>query len=193
MDFQIRCKRPHGRKRLPGAEFTADESFLRGEYHLIEDGLAGLKSQPERCHTNNVTRVTRPVKNLYRRSGKGRIILQYLLPCPLIPDPAQQFDFLTNAGAQIIVFAKNDSDTAHIIACTLNGAPQTIDAQNRACLAAVPGRNLVNLAFVAADPVEEFQIMQDCGGVPQILGNWSIQQGPTTPGGPTRAYRIYAS
>jgi hypothetical protein len=47
MDLKLGSKRPDGRECLTGPEFTADESLLGCEHHLVEDRLAGPEIKPE--------------------------------------------------------------------------------------------------------------------------------------------------
>ena len=56
------------RKRLAGLKFATDEGFLRGEYDLIENRLAGSKRfQPQQRHMSNVARGTRRLKLVLSR------------------------------------------------------------------------------------------------------------------------------
>ena len=57
MNFQFRRECAHGGKCLSGPKFAADEGLLRGEHHLVEDGLARAQAQPEQCHSCTVTQV----------------------------------------------------------------------------------------------------------------------------------------
>lgn len=68
VNFQIRRERADRGKRLARKEFTADERFGGGEDNLIEDGLAGSKSDLQTCHINNVTEGTGEVKRKIRQS-----------------------------------------------------------------------------------------------------------------------------
>ena len=112
----------------------------------------------------------------------------------LSPDPSGQYHFLTTKGAQVSIFAESDSGTVHIVGATLNGTPQQVDANGKVTFTAVQGRNLLDLAFVGADPTEDFRVKEDCGGgKSQVLDTWRLQPTPTKPGGPTKMYRIYAS
>jgi len=62
MDFQVGGQRADRRKRLPGQKLAADERLLGRENYLVDDGLAGLELEPQRCHMDNVTDGTLRVK-----------------------------------------------------------------------------------------------------------------------------------
>jgi hypothetical protein len=47
MDLEFGSHRAHGRERLTRLEFPAEKGFLRGEYHLIKDGLSRPKRESE--------------------------------------------------------------------------------------------------------------------------------------------------
>ena len=111
----------------------------------------------------------------------------------LTPDPSGLRDFLTTAGAQVTVFAESDSGLVRIIAATLNSTVQQVDPNGKASWQAVPGNNLLDLAFAGPDPDEVFRIQSQCGGGGALtLSTWKLQSGNGIPGGPSRAFRIYA-
>jgi hypothetical protein len=107
----------------------------------------------------------------------------------LTPDPSGLRDFVTTAGAQVTVFADSDSGLVRIISATLNSTAQQVDPNGKATWQAVQGNNLLNLAFAGPDPDEVFRIQSQCG---QTLCTWKLQSGNGIPGGPSRAFRIYA-
>jgi hypothetical protein len=110
----------------------------------------------------------------------------------LKPDASGMRDFLVTAGAQVTIVAESDSGLVRITAATLNGAAQQVDASGKASWQARKGSNLLDVAFAGPDPDEEFRIKEDAGGSTQVLSTWKLQAGNGAPGGPTRAFRIYA-
>jgi hypothetical protein len=117
------------------------------------------------------------------------------LVCQLSKEnPPGVYDFVAVTGAQMTVFAESDSGLVRIVAGTLNGTPVPVDADGNASFTAIAGVNLLNLAFVGPDPNEDFRIKEDCqGGDSQQLASWRIHATPPIPGGPSRAFQIYAS
>jgi hypothetical protein len=112
----------------------------------------------------------------------------------LAPDPSGVRDFLVPAGTQVTIFAESDSGLVRIVAATLNSAAQPVDDGGKATWKAVAGNNLLDLAFAGPDPHEIFRIAEDCGeGNTRILSTWKLQPGEGIPGGPARAFRIYAA
>jgi hypothetical protein len=116
------------------------------------------------------------------------------MACHLTPDPSGIRDFLVTSGAQVTIIADSDSGLVRIIAATLNSAAQQVDSCGKATWQAVEGNNLLDLAFAGPDPDEVFRIKEDYGGGnTQILTTWKLQSGGGVPGGPARAFRIYAA
>ena len=50
MNLELAGEESHGRKRLAGAQFAADRSFLGGENELVKDGFTGPQGEVEQCH-----------------------------------------------------------------------------------------------------------------------------------------------
>ena len=71
VDFQAGGEGSDAWERLAGEVFAADERSFGGVDHLIEDGLARVERESERCHSCTVTRVgARVKKNISRKDAK---------------------------------------------------------------------------------------------------------------------------
>ncbi|MEO8593274.1 MAG: hypothetical protein ABI759_08130 [Candidatus Solibacter sp.] len=107
------------------------------------------------------------------------------MACQLAPDPTGTIDFITSTGAKFTVIVKSASGTACIVAATLNGTPQTV-ANCQAPVTAVAARNNLDLALVGSDPMEDFEIHEDCGDATHLMRKGNFQNGPTI------GFRIHA-